>query len=268
MEIKELERITCLSCDIVEKVGEFIREELGKVSNNEIEKKSYNSLVSYVDKTAEEKLVKGLQGILPGATFLTEEETISAEEGEYRWIIDPLDGTTNFLHQLPHFAISVALQHKDQMILGIVYDVTKQESFYAWKNGGAFLNGEKISVSQKKETANALVATGFPYHNYDRIQPYFETLEYFMRNSVGIRRLGSAAVDLAYVACGRFDLYFEYTLNLYDIAGGVVLVQEAGGVVTDFAGGDNYLSGAEVLAANPAVYKQSLPILTKCFHNC
>lgn len=266
MKTTELKAITEKACTLIRATGKFIKGEVKKVKPGDVITKDLNSLVSYVDKTAEEQLVKGLSELIPNAVFFTEEDTVENQEGEYRWIIDPLDGTTNFLYQIPIFSVSVALEYQGELVIGIVYEVNNDECFYAWKDGGAFLNGEKISVSNKKETANALVATGFPYHNYDRIQPYFETLEYFMRNSVGIRRLGSAAVDLAYVACGRFDLYFEYTLNLYDIAGGVVLVKEAGGVITDFAGGDGYLTGAEVLAANPDVYKESLPILTKCFH--
>ncbi len=266
MKTTELATICERACKLVKSTGAFIRSEIKNVKPSDVITKDLNSLVSYVDKKAEEQLVKGLLDIIPQAVFFTEEDTVENEEGEFRWIIDPLDGTTNFLYQIPIFSVSVALEYQGELVIGIVYEINNDECFYAWKDGGAYLNGEKILVSQKKETANALVATGFPYHNYDRIQPYFETLEYFMRNSVGIRRLGSAAVDLAYVACGRFDLYFEYTLNLYDIAGGVVLVKEAGGVITDFAGGDDYLTGAEVLAANPDVYKQSLPILTKCFH--
>jgi len=266
MEIKELERITCLSCDIVEKVGEFIREELGKVSNNEIEKKSYNSLVSYVDKTAEEKLVKGLQGILPGATFLTEEETISAEEGEYRWIIDPLDGTTNFLHQLPHFAISVALQHKDQMILGIVYDVTKQESFYAWKNGGAYLNGKKIQVSSTTDMKDALISTGFPYYDFGGLDACLSTLRTFMTESRGIRRYGAAALDLVYVAAGRYDAFYEYSLHPWDVAAGALIIQEAGGQVVDFKGGDDYLFGSEIIAGAPGTFDKVVAIVKGAYH--
>jgi len=261
-----LKTITNQACDLVKATGKFIYQEVKKVKPGDVEIKELNSLVSYVDKSAEEKLVKGLSAIIPEAVFFTEEDTVQNQEGEYRWIIDPLDGTTNFLYQIPIFSVSVALEYKGELVIGIVYEINNDECFYAWKDGGAFLNGDKISVSNKKETANALVATGFPYHNYDRIQPYFEALEYFMRNSVGIRRLGSAAIDLAYVACGRFDLYFEYTLNLWDIAGGAVLVKEAGGIITDFEGGDGYLTGAEILAANPNVYEESLPVLSRCFH--
>ncbi len=249
----ELENLCRKSCEVVKKVGLFLKQELGKVSSEAIETKALNSLVSYVDKTAEQQLVKGLGVLVPKATFLTEEETIEQKEGEFQWIIDPLDGTTNFLHQLPFFSISVALQHHQKTVLGIVLEVNRDECFYAWKGGGAFLNDMKIQVSNSKTLGDSLIATGFPYYDYDRVQPYFKTLDFFMSNTRGIRRLGSAALDLVYVACGRFDAFYEYSLNAWDVAGGAFIVQEAGGVVMDFEGGDNYLFGKEVIAVNPNI---------------
>ncbi len=251
MTHNELEKLCLQSCKIVRKVGNFIKQETGKVTAEAIETKSLNSLVSYVDKTAEEQLVQGLNILLPNSTFLTEEETVEQKDGEFRWIIDPLDGTTNFLHQLPFFSISVALQHHKQTILGIVLEINRDECFYAWKNGGAYLNNKKIKVNQTKTIGDSLIATGFPYYDYDRIQPYLETLDYFMNSTRGIRRLGSAALDLAYVACGRFDAFYEYSLNAWDVAGGAFIVQEAGGSVVDFKGGDNHLFGKEIIAMTP-----------------
>lgn len=241
--------------NIVLQTGAFIRQQLGQVNTQDIEEKDLNSLVSYVDKTAEQQLVQGLSKLLPDATFFTEEETVARQDSPLQWIIDPLDGTTNFLYQLPIFSVSVALQQEGELVLGIVYEVNQDECFYAWKDGGAYMNGKPIRVSNKKTLSETLLATGFPYYDYDRMTPYLKVLETFMRKTRGIRRLGSAAVDMVYVACGRFDFFFEYSLNAWDIAGGIVIVKEAGGVVTDFSAGENYLHGQEMIASNPRVYE-------------
>ena len=260
-----LETLTHASCKVVKEVGLFIQEELGRVKAKDIETKSLNSLVSYVDKTAEEKLVSALSELLPDSKFLTEEETVTQEEGEFRWIIDPLDGTTNFLHQLPFFSISVALQHHGKTVLGIVYEVNQKECFYAWKGGGAFLNGNPISVTDTQRIEESLVATGFPYYDYTYMSAYFEVLEYLMLNTRGIRRFGSAALDLAYVACGRFDAFFEYSLNPWDVAGGAFLVQEAGGKLSDFSGGTDYLFGKQILASNQGIYPEMFQSINTAF---
>ncbi len=250
-------RSLCMDArEIIIRVGEFIRREKGKVTTGEIEIKSLNSLVSYVDKTAEEHLVDELGKLLPGAVFLTEEETIKTQRGDLQWIIDPLDGTTNFLHSLPVFSISVALQWKQETVLGIVYEINQHECFYAWKEGGAFLNGETISVSQTPTLEDSLIATGFPYYDYDKVSAYLQILSEMMTKTRGIRRFGSAAVDLAYVACGRFDAFFEYSLNVWDVAAGALIVQEAGGKVKDFRGGNDYLYGREMVATSAAVEEE------------
>lgn len=246
----EIEKITHLACKVVTETAQFIRQELGKVSGQAIETKSKNSLVSYVDKTAEEQLVEGLGKLLPEATFLTEEETVATKSGIYQWIIDPLDGTTNFLHQLPFFSVSVALRYQEEIVLGIVYEVNREECFYAWKNGGAFLNGSRIQVSPTPTLADSLIATGFPYYDYKFMAAYLGVLQKLMTDTRGIRRFGSAALDLAYVSCGRFDAYFEYSLNAWDVAAGILLVKEAGGQITDFNLGTDYLFGGELIATN------------------
>jgi myo-inositol-1(or 4)-monophosphatase len=231
---------------------------VGKVGVEKIETKALNSLVSYVDKTAERMLVAGLSELLPGSTFLTEEETVEQSTGEFQWIIDPLDGTTNFLHQLPCFAVSVALRQNEEIVLGIVYEVNRHECFYAWKNGGAWLNGSRIHTAATTSLADSLVATGFPYRDFDTMHRYIETLQFLMKNTRGLRRYGAAAVDLAYVSCGRFDSFFEYGLAAWDVAAGILLVQEAGGRVSDFKGGDDYLFGGRLLATAPGVYEEML----------
>lgn len=265
MKEKEIEQICLHCCQTVEEVAGFIRGELGKVRSEQIEVKSLNSLVSYVDKTAEEKLVAAFKYLLPGSTFLTEEETIAPRSGEYQWIIDPLDGTTNFLHQLPCFAVSVALRHFDQTILGVVYEVNQQECFYAWQGGGAFCNGKPISVSNRSKLEDALIATGFPYRDYSRMDEYFIVLKQLMKKSRGLRRFGAAAIDLAYIACGRFDAFFEYGLSPWDVAAGAFLVEAAGGYVSDFKGGKNYLFGEEMIAANQGTYEALHEIIGQFF---
>ncbi len=248
MQNRQLEKLCLLARRAVAQTGTFIRQQAGKVGAEAIETKSHNSLVSYVDKTAEAQLVEKLGQLLPEAVFITEEDTVENQDGTYQWIIDPLDGTTNFLHQLPFYSISVALREKGETILGIVYEVTREECFYAWKDGGAYLNDERISTTSCATFGDSLIATGFPYYDYEKVTPYLEVFKTLMHGTRGIRRFGSAALDLAYVACGRFDAYFEYSLNAWDIAGGAIIVQEAGGRVCDFEGGDNYLFGGEIIA--------------------
>ncbi len=265
MSTDDLEKLCWNSQNIIKQVGQFIREEKGSVSQNQIEDKSLNSLVSYVDKTAEEMLVKALGQLLPGSTFLSEEETVEQKHGRYRWIIDPLDGTTNFLHQLPCFSVSVALQIIDEIEMGIVYEVNNDECFYAWRGGGAYLNNSPIKVTQTSELKDSLIATGLPYQDFGREVEYFTAFNYFMKNTRGIRRFGSAAVDMAYVACGRFDAFFEYGLNAWDIAAGIIIVKEAGGNVFDFKGGDEFLFGKEMVAVNEQLSDEVLQIVKQAF---
>ena len=250
---------------VVKETASFIQNEVGRVDTEQIEDKDRNSLVSYVDKTAESKLVKGLSVLIPEAVFLTEEDTVENQEGKIRWIIDPLDGTTNFLHQIPVFSISVALEVEQELVVGIVYEVNRSECFYAWKDGGAFLNDQTISVKEEAKLSNGLIATGWPFRNFELLPPYLNALQLFLQNARGIRRLGSAAVDLAYVACGRFDGYFEQGLHPWDAAAGIVLVQEAGGKVSDFKGANDYLYGQEMVASNGHIHGQMLSIIQGTF---
>jgi myo-inositol-1(or 4)-monophosphatase len=230
-------------------VGDYIANEAARFDHHKVELKGLNDLVSYVDKTAEDNLVQGLQKILPEAGFITEEGTASHNEEEYRWIIDPLDGTTNFTHGLPVFSISIALIHIELIVLGVVYEINRQEMFEATRGGGARLNGQKILVSDREYLSDSLLATGFPYWDFNEMAAYLKILDDFMKNTHGLRRMGSAAVDLAYVACGRFEGFFEYNLNAWDVAAGSLIVEEAGGRVTDFSGGNNFLFGREIIAA-------------------
>lgn len=235
---------------LVKDTGEFIRQEFSKFDESKIEYKGKNDLVSYVDKAAEKMLVKGLEQVLPGSGFVAEEGTSTKRSDIYNWIIDPLDGTTNFTHGIPVFAVSVALMKRGELTLGVVYEVNRDECFHATKGGGAFLNHMPIRVSEIKTLDRALLATGFPYYDFEQMNHYLDIINDLMHETHGLRRMGSAAVDLAYTACGRFEGFFEYNLNAWDVAAGALIVQEAGGKVTDFKGGRDFLFGREIAAGN------------------
>lgn len=251
---------------IILNTGNFIREQSHRLHEITIEEKDLNSLVSYVDRKAEEQLVLELRKLLPEAGFITEEDTPDEAGKTWEWIIDPLDGTTNFLYGVPCFSISVGLRREGKLVAGIIYEVNLNELFVAWENGGAFLNKKKIHVSARKNLRESLLATGFPYYDFSRMESYLKSFIYLMEHSRGIRRLGSAAVDLAYVACGRFDGFFEYSLNPWDVAAGVVIVKEAGGTVIDFSGGENYLFGREIIASNTFLTADLMKALNHHFH--
>ena len=251
--------------ELSKEVGDFIRNEKEKINSDVIENKGLHDFVTYVDKTSEQKLIDGLLKIIPNSGFIAEENTADYKGEEYRWIVDPLDGTTNFIHGLSPFAISIALQQNEKTIAGIVYEINLDECFYAYKNGGAFLNNKAISVSKAKKVKDSLIATGFPYYDYSRIDNFMKSLNYFIQNSHGVRRLGSAATDLVYVACGRLEAFYEYSLSPWDVAAGAFIVQEAGGNVCDFNGTDNWLFGKEIIASNPFVYDEFLDIVKGCY---
>ena len=203
-----------------------------------------------------------LGSLVPDAGFITEEDTPDVTGKSWEWIIDPLDGTTNFLYGVPCFSISVGLRRDEKLVAGVIYEINQNELFYAWENGNAFLNNKTIRVSQRRNLMESLLATGFPFRDFSNLEKYLQAFAYFMRHTRGIRRFGSAAVDLAYVACGRYDGFFEYSLNPWDVAAGVIIVQEAGGIVTDFSGGDNYLFGKKIIASNPHIAGELRKILS------
>ena len=251
---KNLKEILDKSLVVIEQAASFISAEFNTIDKDQIEYKGFNDLVSYVDKGAEKILVEGLQKVLPEAGILAEEGTGSQKSERYTWIIDPVDGTTNYLHGLPIFAISVALMENNQPIIGIVYEINRREVFTATLGGGAFCNGKPIHVSSAKKLGESLIATGFPYYDFGKMENYLSILHALMKTSHGLRRLGSAAVDLAYVACGRFEGFFEYNLKPWDVAAGTLIVQEAGGKVTQFHGEDDPIFGKEILASNATIH--------------
>jgi len=260
-----LDIIAHQAIEIIKTVGAFIRNEAILFNTSSIEYKGTNDLVSYVDKTAEKLLVEGLQKLIPSSGFITEEKTINKISDDYNWIIDPLDGTTNFAHGLPCYCISVALQFESNIILGVVYEINADECFYSWEGTGAFLNGNPIHVSTIDSLDKSLIATGFPNIKFDRMKAYMEVFENCMKNTHGLRRIGSAAADLVYVACGRFEVFYEYGLYPWDVAAGAFIVQKAGGKVTDFKGGNNFLFGEEIIACNAKTFDSFLSVIKQNF---
>jgi len=250
-------------CGIAKQAGNFISKEACTFSTKSIEVKGLHNFVTYVDKSAEKIIVDLLQEILPEAGFIAEEGTNTTRGERFNWVIDPLDGTTNFIHGLPPYSVSIGLLENNCMVLGVVYEITLGECFYAWKNSPAFLNRKEIRVSDKAKVQDALIATGFPYYDYHLMRPYINCLEYFLKNSHGVRRLGSAAVDLVYVACGRFEAFYEYGLNPWDVAGGAFILQQAGGRLSDFSGSDSYIFGKELVAANSTIFDEFLETVKK-----
>jgi myo-inositol-1(or 4)-monophosphatase len=252
----------------IEKTGDFIMRNLHAVIQADIHEKSLNSLVSYVDQESERMLVEAFKKILPEAGFITEENTIQQVDSEYKWIIDPLDGTTNYLHKIPCFAISVALLRDNQPIMGIVKELNRNECFYALSGQGAYLNDAPIHVSLQKPFEEVLVATGFPYESEDEIDFYLSLLREFQLKSRGIRRLGSAAVDLAYTACGRFGAYYESKLNPWDVAAGALIVQEAEGIVSDYSGTAQHIWNGEIVACAPQYHDYILSTIQLIKNKC
>lgn len=259
-----LEKIEQGVIEVCQEVGEFIAQEGASFDLTRIEQKHvFNNLVSYVDKEAEKTLVTALGKLFPEAGFITEEGTVqSAQRHEYNWIIDPLDGTTNFLHGVPLYAISIGLTRHEKPIMGVIYDVYQKQCYHANENGPAFCDERIITVSGIRTLSESLLATGFPYYHFDKRDDYLEIIKEFLNVTHGIRRLGSAAIDLAYVACGRLEGFFEYNLHPWDVAAGMLIVRQAGGMVTDFRGGDNVLFGDQFCASNTLVHNEMLEVIS------
>lgn len=250
---------------LLRKVGRFILSELDRVQQKDVVEKDLNSLVSYVDRQAEEQLVDGLQSIFPEAGFLTEEKMVEQKEADIQWIIDPLDGTTNFLFGVPSYSISVGLKVEGVLKGGWVYDLPFGKCYHALTGEGAFKEGQRIKVRDNTHFTESLFATGFPYHDFGQMPQYMALLVDLMQSSRGIRRLGSAAIDLAYTAEGRFDAFYEYGLNAWDVAGGAVLVKEAGGLVLNFSGGQEFMDSRQIIAGSPSICEQLVERTRKYF---
>ncbi len=253
--------------EVAEKTGEFIYNEVPKIKAANVESKSLHNFVTYVDKTSEAKLVEALTKLLPEAGFIAEEGTSTKKGDRFNWIIDPLDGTTNFIHGLPPFAISIALMDNEELIIGVVHEVVSKETFYAWKGSAAYLNGKEIHVSTAARVKDSLIATGFPYTDFDKLRPFMLTLEHLFNQSHGVRRLGSASVDMAYLACGRFEGFYEYGLSPWDVAAAALIIRQAGGKITDFNGGENYIFGREIICGAPGMFSELYQLIHRIMNN-
>lgn len=260
MQYKEL----CFGAmEVVKQAAAYIKEQHENRRGLAIEEKGKQNFVTEVDRKAEEILVSGLLELMPEAGVIAEEGTNKQQGERFDWIVDPLDGTTNFIHGTFPFAISVGCTDHREVVAGVVYEFGMDEYFYGWKGGGAWLNGKVIRVSEVPRVNQSLIATGFPYTNFTYLEQFMRSMDHFMHNSHGLRRLGSAATDMAYVACGRYDAFYEYGLNPWDVAAGMLLVREAGGAVSDFAGQEDPLFAEHILCSNKLIYKELQSLIQK-----
>lgn len=240
--------------------SKIILRYMDRMHRVQVTEKADNEFVTEVDQMAEAEIIQHIQKAYPRHSILAEESGF-IEGNEYCWIIDPLDGTTNYMHSFPHFAISIAVKKEDKIEAGVIYDVIRQELFTAVRGQGAYLDDRRIRVSDCKKIENALIGTGFPFRRKEDIKPYLAVFESIFLKASEIRRAGAASLDLAYVAAGRLDGFWEASLNEWDIAAGVLLIQEAGGFITDFQGGNLYLTHGNVIAGNPKIQKALQEIL-------
>ncbi len=238
--------------------GDLIIRKINKLPQLHIETESPNDYVSEVDRQAEGVIIDDLLRAYPNHGVVAEESGIIEGSEDFRWIIDPLDGTTNYLHGFPQYAVSIACQHRNRLEHAVIYDPFKQELFAASRGSGATLNNRRIRVTHPKSTEGALLATGFPFRHKEQLETIFNQLKVFYESAGDVRRAGSAALDLAYVAAGRLDGYWEANLQSWDIAAGALIVREAGGMVTDYDGNEHFLDRGEVVAGNPKILADML----------
>lgn len=262
----DLKKICASACDIAREAGNYLKSEISGLGNAEIEQKGQHDFVTRIDRASEAFLISELEKLTPGCGFIAEESGKEDSNNGLYWIIDPLDGTTNYIHAAPLYSVSIALAENNRLLAGIIHEPNLMECFHATLGGGAFLNNEKIRVSSTKKISDSFLATGFPSRNYYRLEEYISLFRALMFDSHGIRRLGSAAVDIAWVACGRFDGFWEYHLSPWDVAAGAILVQEAGGRVSDFSGGENYIYGREILTTNGLIHDDFLQLIKTHFY--
>ncbi len=228
--------------------GRIISSYTGK--NLSVEKKQQHDFVTQADKESENAIIKTIRRAFPDHDILAEESGLHKHSSVYRWIIDPLDGTTNFIHGLPLYCVSIALEISGVITVGVVNEPIRKELFTAVSGQGAYLNGKRIRVSDCGDPSRALLATGFPYRDYSMVENYLQLFKYFITHSAGVRRPGSAALDLCYLACGRVDGFWELFLNPWDVAAGSIIITEAGGSLSDFNGGKNYIYGGNIIGSN------------------
>lgn len=242
--------------------GDQIIRYIDRVQDLPVNSKGRHDFVSEVDRYAEQIIIDTILKSYPDHSILAEE---SGEQGsgEFQWIIDPLDGTTNYLHAFPHFAVSIALKRKGEIDQAVVYDPLKQELFTASRGSGAFLNNKRIRVSQRKSLEGALLGTGFPFGDSDKLEEFITTFRAIFPMTAGIRRAGAASLDLAYVACGRLDGFWEFNLKLWDIAAGALVIKEAGGIISDIRETSEYMDSGNIVAANTKIHSELFNLLNQ-----
>jgi len=245
--------------------GQYVLDNLGNISGRDIDQKLASDFVTRVDRDSEKIIIDTLRKAFPDHHFLAEESLKEAGTDAYRWIIDPLDGTTNYIHQYPVFSLSIALEYRREIILGVVYDPLRKELFTAEKGKGAFLNRRRVRISPVLSIKDSLITTGFPFRSKEFIDIYLKLFKAVFKKISDLRRAGSAALDISYLACGRCEGFFEIGLSTWDIAAGDILIREAGGVVTDFGGGHEHLSTGNVVAGNPAIHGHLLKEVKRVF---
>jgi len=243
-----------VAINVAKKAGKIIKDNLGTISSESIQNKDVFDYVTVIDNKCEQLIINSIQSHFPDHEILAEESGRSGNKQTYRWLIDPLDGTTNFIHSYPNCAVSIALEKKGVLQLGVIYDPFRDELFCAEKGKGATLNDNPIHVSTRSDLSLCLIATGFPFRNKDLLALYWQALSEIFVKVSGVRRTGSAALDLAHIACGRFDGFWELKLSPWDVAAGSVIIQEAGGKITDFAGGNNHVRTGDVIASNSLIH--------------
>lgn len=242
------------------RAGNLIHRAADNLDHLTVTKKSHSDYVSEVDRAAEQAIINTLLDAYPKHAILAEESGAQGDS-EYLWIIDPLDGTTNFLHGFQQYAVSIALQHNGVLTQAVIYDPTKNDLFTATRGSGAYINDRRLRVSKRIELADCLIGTGFPYTKFEHLDPYMNILRDMMQKTSGLRRPGSASLDLAYTAAGRYDGFFEIGLKPWDIAAGCLLITEAGGLVGDMQGNDAYLKSGNLCAGNAKIFAQMLQVI-------
>ena len=272
--VAQMQDFLQVAVSAAENAGRYVLEAAGQIQNLDIQEKKPQDYVSEVDRNSEKLIAEAILAAFPAHSFVGEEMSdgngeVKSHDNGYQWVVDPLDGTTNFLRSIAHYAISIALFKDNEPIIGVVFDPSKNELFHATKGAGAFLNGQAIGVSKRPDLRGGVFATGIPFGGETLL-----TLPQFIKNmqqildqqTAGIRRLGSAALDLAYVACGRYEGYWEANLNCWDIAAGCLLVEEAGGKVSDLRGNNNHFQNGDIVAANPDIHQKMTQLSYKAYN--
>lgn len=246
--------------------GEALMRHFGRLEEGQIDEKGRNDFVTRADRAAEEAVLQAIEERFPGAAVLAEESGGAAGSEGLRWVVDPLDGTTNYIHGYPLFGVSVACEEDGTPVAGAVLDPLHDELFQARRGGGARLNDQAIGVSGRRDLSDALIVTGFPFRSQDRLREYLGSFETFLRSVAGVRRDGSAALNLCYVACGRYDGFWELGLSRWDLSAGTVILREAGGEITGFAGaGEDHLESGDVVVGNAGLHEAMLAVVARHF---